>query len=161
MLTMMMAMMIQLAVPAGEPQIEIPDSALRDPYGFVLSHCSPLVRHPSESLEACEYRVGSALRARLPGFQPRPLSTTVASASDDPAPQTGSAFGGRCTTRRDSQRTEDGASSSGTIVCGDRSGDAAKLLEGLLRAPVEPCDRPASLETQEAWIARCRTLPPR
>lgn len=134
MLLTMMAMAIQLATPAADPQIEIPDSALRDPYGFVLSHCSPLVRRSSESLEACEHRVGTALRARLPDFRPRPLATTVASASDDPpTATTGSAFGGRCTTRQESQRGEDGSSSSGTIVCGDRSGAAAEVLEGLLR----------------------------
>ena len=130
----MMAISIQLATPAAEPQIEIPDSALRDPYGFVLSHCSPLVRRSSESLDACEYRVGTALRARLPEFRPRPLTTTVASASDDPpTATTGSAFGGRCTTRQDSQRTEDGSSSSGTIVCGDSSGAAGRALEEALR----------------------------
>ncbi len=134
MLLTMMAMTIQLAAPAGDPQIEIPDSALRDPYGFVLSHCSPLVRRSSESLEACEHRVGTALRARLPDFRPRPLATTVASASDDPpTATTGTAFGGRCTTRQDSQQSEDGSSSSGMIVCGDRSGAAASVLEGLLR----------------------------
>lgn len=128
-----MAMAIQLATPAGDPQIEIPDSALRDPYGFVLSHCSPLVRRSSESLEACEHRVGTALRARLPDFSPRPLTTTVASASDDPPTgTTGSAFGGRCTTRQESQRGEDGSSSSGTIVCGDRTGIAARVVEDLL-----------------------------
>lgn len=134
MLLTMMAMTIQLAALAGAPQIEVPDLALRDPYGFVLSHCSPLVRRSSESLEACEHRVGTALRERLPSFRPRPLSTTVASASDDPAPDTGSAFGGRCTTRQDSERGEDGSSSSSSsIVCGDRSGPAAAMLEGLLR----------------------------
>ena len=134
MLLTMMAMAIQLAAPAADPQIEIPDSALRDPYGFVLSHCSPLVRRSSESLEACEHRVGTALRARLPDFRPRPLTTTVASASDDPpTATTGSAFGGRCTTRQESQRGEVGSSSSGTIICGDRSGPAAAVLEGLLR----------------------------
>lgn len=134
MLLTMMAMAIQLATPAADPQIEIPDSALRDPYGFVLSHCSPLVRRSSESLEACEHRVGTALRARLPDFRPRPLATTVASASDDPpTATTGSAFGGRCTTRQESRQGEDGSSSSGTIVCGDRSGPAAEVLEGLLR----------------------------
>lgn len=135
MLLKMMAMTIQLAVPAGDPQIEVPDSALRDPYGFVLSHCSPLVRRSSESLEVCEHRVGTALRERLPSFRPRPLSTTVASASDDPpAAATGSAFGGRCTTRQGSERGEDGSSSSsGSIVCGDRSGPAAAMLDGLLR----------------------------
>ncbi len=134
MLLTMMAMAIQLATPAADPQIEIPDSALRDPYGFVLSHCSPLVRRSSESLEACEHRVGTALRARLPDFRPRPLTTTVASASDDPpAATTGSAFGGWCTTRQESQRGEDGSSSSGTIVCGDRSGAAARALDDVLR----------------------------
>lgn len=133
MLLTMMAMTIQLAAPAGDAQLEIPDSALHDPYGFILSHCSPLVRRSSESLEACEYRVGTALRARLPSFRPRPLATTIASASDDPAPRTGSAFGGRCTTRQDSERNEDGSSSSSTIVCGDRSGPAAAVLESLLR----------------------------
>ena len=134
MLLTMMAMAIQLATPAGDPQIEIPDSALRDPYGFVLSHCSPLVRRSSESLEACENRVGTALRARLPDFRPRPLATTVASASDDPpTAATGSAFGGRCTTRQESQQGEDSSSSSGPIVCGDRSGAAARALEDVLR----------------------------
>lgn len=128
------AMTIQLAAPAGDPQIEIPDSALRDPYGFVLSHCSPLVRRSSESLEACEYRVGEALRVRLPGFRTRPPATLVASGLDDPAPRTGTAFGGRCTTRQDSQRTEGSSSSSGMMVCGsDRNGSAARLLESLMR----------------------------
>ena len=134
MLQTMMAMMIQLAIPAGDPQIAVPDSALRDPYGFVLSHCSPLVRRSSESLEACEDRVGTALRARLPGFSPRPAATIVASASDDPPPaSTGTAFGGRCTTRQDVQRNADGSSSSGTIVCGDdrSAAIAAGALEGL------------------------------
>lgn len=134
MLLTLMAITIQLATPAADPQIEIPDSALRDPYGFVLSHCSPLVRRSSETLEACEHRVGTALRARLPEFRPRPLTTTVASASDDPpTATTGSAFGGRCTTRQDSQRNEDGSSASGTIICGDRSGAAARALEDVLR----------------------------
>lgn len=135
-LTMMMALTIQTAAPAGEPQIEIPDSALRDPYGFVLSHCSPLVRRSSESLEACEHRVGTALRARLPSFRPRPPATMVASGADDPpAAVTGSAFGGRCTTRQESRSDADAgsSSSSGTIVCGDRSGPAARVLESLLR----------------------------
>lgn len=132
MLLTIMAIAIQAA--GADPQIEVPDSALRDPYGFVLSHCSPLVRSSSESLEACENRVGTAVRARLPTFRPRPLMTTVASASDDPpTATTGSAFGGRCTTRQESQQNEDRSSSSGTIICGDRSGPAAAVLEGLLR----------------------------
>lgn len=135
MLLTMMAMAIQLAAPAGAPQIEIPDSALRDPYGFVLSQCSPLVRRSSESLEACEHRVGEALRTRLPDFRTRPPGTTVASASDDPpTARTGTAFGGRCTTRQDSQQNEDGSSSSAMLVCGDdRSGAASRALDEVLR----------------------------
>lgn len=132
MLQAMMAITIQLAAPAGDAQIEIPDWALRDPYGFVLSHCSPLVRRSSESLEACEHRVGEALRARLPDFRPRPAATLVASGADDPpAAVTGTAFGGRCTTRQESQRSEDGSSSSGMISCGD--GAAARVLEEVMR----------------------------
>lgn len=134
MLTVMMGLTIQTA-PTDDPRIEIPDSALRDPYGFVLSHCSPLVRRSSESLEACEYRVGEAVRARLPGFRTRPPATTVASGADDPpSVSTGTAFGGRCTTRQESQRNPDGSSAGGMIICGDdRSGATARALEGLMR----------------------------
>lgn len=134
MLLLMMAMTVQLAAPAGDPQIEIPESALRDPYGFVLSHCSPLVRRSSETLEACEHRVGTALRTRLPSFRPRPPATLVASGASDPPPTTGTAFGGRCTTSQDSQRNADGSTSSGMIVCGDdRSGAAAAVLDRVMR----------------------------
>ncbi len=136
MLLTIMAMTIQLAAPAGDPQIEIPDSALRDPYGFILSHCSPLVRRSSETLEACEHRVGSALRARLPDFRPRPPATMVASGADDPADaRSGTAFGGRCTTRQEGRSDPDAgsSSSSGTIVCGDRSGAAARVLDSVMR----------------------------
>lgn len=135
MMVMFLALAIQQAAPPTEPQIAVPDSALRDPYGFVLSHCSPLVRRSSESLEACEQRVGEAVRTRLPGFQPRPDATIVASGADDPpSSTTGTAFGGRCTTRQESQRSEDSSSSSGMIVCGnDRSGAAASVLKDLMR----------------------------
>ncbi|MFN3668746.1 MAG: hypothetical protein ACK4VY_05520 [Brevundimonas sp.] len=129
----MMALAIQQA-PAADPPLDIPDSAVRDPYGFVLSHCSPLVRRSSESLDACEHRVGEALRTRLPSFTPRPLATVVASGADDPAPRTGTAFGGRCRTRQDSHRDEAGSSSSAVLICGDdRSGAAASALESVMR----------------------------
>jgi hypothetical protein len=137
MMLMILAMTVQLAVPARDPQIAVPDSALRDPYGFVLSHCSPLVRRSSESLEACEDRVGTALRTRLPDFRPRPPATTVASASDDPPlASTGTALGGRCTTRQESRRTEDRSSSSGMIVCSDDRSAAAAA--GTLEGPRPP-----------------------
>jgi hypothetical protein len=136
MLLTMMAMTVQLAAAAEDPGIEIPDSALRDPYGFVLSHCSPLVRRSSESLEACEYRVGEALRVRLPGFRTRPPATMVASgANDPPTASTGTAFGGRCTTSQDGRTNADGSSSSGgMVICSNnRSGAGARVLERLLR----------------------------
>ena len=134
MLLILMAMTIQSADPTAEAPIEVPDSALRDPYGFILSHCSPLVRRSSESLATCENRVGEAVRTRLPTFRPRPAATTVASASDDPASAvTGTAFGGRCTTRQDSRQSPDGSSSSSSsVVCGDTSSSASRVLEGLL-----------------------------
>jgi hypothetical protein len=131
--TMMMALAIQQA-SAAAPPLDIPDSAVRDPYGFVLSHCSPLVRRSTESLDACEHRVGEALRTRLPDFSPRPLATVVAAGADDPAPRTGTAFGGRCRTRQDGHENEDGSSSSAILICGDdRSGAAASALESVLR----------------------------
>jgi hypothetical protein len=134
MLLILMTMTIQLAEPPVTPPLAVPDSALRDPYGFILSHCSPLVRRTGESLEACENRVGEAVRARLPTFRPRPAATTVASASDDPASAvTGTTFGGRCTTRQDSRQGADGSSSSSSsVVCGDTSSSASRVLEGLL-----------------------------
>ena len=135
MLLAMMALTIQLAAPASVPPIEVPDWALTDPHGFVLSSCSPLVRRSSESLEACEHRVTEAVRVRLPGFRSRPAATIIASGADDPpTTSTGTAFGGRCTTRQDSEHDEEGSSSSGMIVCGnDRLGAAANVLDGLIR----------------------------
>lgn len=135
MLLAMMMLTIQVAAPLEDPPLDIPDSALRDPYGFVLSQCSPLVRNRSETLEACEHRVGTAVRARVPGFRPRPAATVVASGMDDsPTETTGTAFGGRCTTRQDNRRSEDGSSASGTITCGDTSNPAAaRLLDNLMR----------------------------
>ena len=134
MVPMMVAVLIQLTPPAEAAPIEIPDSALRDPHGFLLSQCSPLVRRSTESLDACEHRVGEALRARLPEFRLRPLTSTVAASENDvTTAATGSAFGGRCTTRQEHQEGEEGSSSSRSIVCGDRSGAAAQALEEALR----------------------------
>ena len=50
-------------VPAFAPPI--PDWARADPYGYERSECSPLLRAASESLEACQVRVRSALAANL------------------------------------------------------------------------------------------------
>ncbi|HST91892.1 MAG TPA: hypothetical protein VLJ13_06795 [Brevundimonas sp.] len=61
------------AVPVEVPPI--PDSARADPYGYERSECSPLIRKASETLEACQSRVRSALAANLgaalpPGLAP-------------------------------------------------------------------------------------------
>lgn len=136
MLLILMAMAIQLAEAPVQPPLDVPDSALRDPYGFILSHCSPLVRRSSESLAACENRVGEAVRTRLPAFRPRPPATTIASASDDPRiPGSVRAAEGRCASRQESRRNADGSSSSASIttVCGDQSGAAASVLDRLMR----------------------------
>ncbi len=61
------------AAPVGIPAI--PDSARADPYGYERAECSPLIRKASESMEACQARVRTALAANLgadlpPGLAP-------------------------------------------------------------------------------------------
>lgn len=43
----------------------LPDWARADPYGYERSECSPLMRKASESLEACQARVRTALALDL------------------------------------------------------------------------------------------------
>ncbi|MFN3668747.1 MAG: hypothetical protein ACK4VY_05525 [Brevundimonas sp.] len=63
------------------------------------------------------------------------------------------------------RRAEEGFGGSVSRVCGEE--DAAldaldRLRESALpAAPAQPCDRPASYESQAAWIARCQALTPR
>ncbi|MDQ3125144.1 MAG: hypothetical protein M3Q74_06005, partial [Pseudomonadota bacterium] len=61
------------------------------------------------------------------------------------------------------RRSQDGFGGSLSRVCGDGAEAEAALdrLQESLRPAVEPCDQPATLESQDAWIARCRALPPR
>lgn len=77
------------------------------------------------------------------------------------APASGGAPGDGQNCRMVMRRSESGFGGSLSRVCGDEAESAAALerLRETMRPAVEPCDRPASLETQDAWIARCRALP--
>lgn len=79
------------------------------------------------------------------------------------APPSGGASGDAQNCRMVMRRSESGFGGSLSRVCGDEA--AVQDLLGRLDVPAqprpEPCDRPSSLESQEAWIARCRALPPR
>ncbi|HEY0103112.1 MAG TPA: hypothetical protein VGB60_06585 [Brevundimonas sp.] len=64
-----------IPVAAPTPIPAIPDYARADPFGYERSECSPLIRKASETLEACQVRVRSALAANLgaalpPGLAP-------------------------------------------------------------------------------------------
>lgn len=48
----------------------LPDWARADPYGYERSECSPLMRKASESLEACQARVRTALALDLGALPP-------------------------------------------------------------------------------------------
>ncbi|MBU1540844.1 MAG: hypothetical protein KKC29_12490 [Alphaproteobacteria bacterium] len=80
-------------------------------------------------------------------------------AAEPPAPSGSAAPRQNCRTVM--RRSESGFGGSLTRVCGDEpaSDGALESFEDTMRPVVEPCDRPANLETQEAWIARCRALP--
>jgi hypothetical protein len=74
----------------------IPDSARADPYGYERAECSPLIRKASESMEACQARVRTALAANLgdalpPGLAPAgaPDECRLAGAGDRYALQCG------------------------------------------------------------------------
>ncbi|KQY83565.1 MULTISPECIES: hypothetical protein [unclassified Brevundimonas] len=82
------------AAPVGIPAI--PDSARADPYGYERAECSPLIRKASESMEACQARVRTALAANLgadlpPGLAPAgaPDAGRLAAAGDRYALQCG------------------------------------------------------------------------
>lgn len=82
------------AAPVGIPAI--PDSARADPYGYERAECSPLIRKASESMEACQARVRTALAANLgadlpPGLAPAgaPDACRLATAGDRYALQCG------------------------------------------------------------------------
>ena len=85
MLAVVFAVMLQQTVPAVAGQVvwetpvpaeaataaaiteipAIPESARADPFGYERAECSPLIRKPLESMEACQQRVRLALAANL------------------------------------------------------------------------------------------------
>ncbi|WP_332658694.1 hypothetical protein [Brevundimonas sp.] len=114
MLAIVFAVLLQQAAPAATGQVlweepapppvvappaeipVIPDSARADPYGYERAECSPLIRKASESMEACQARVRSALAANLgdalpPGLAPAgaPDECRLAAAGDRYALQCG------------------------------------------------------------------------
>lgn len=120
--------------------------ALTDPLRWETSQCG------AAADDACRRQARNRLAMARAGL-----------ATGEPASSGESGPPGNC--RMVMQRSETGFGGSLSRVCGDGQAaeDALNRLENLTRSQptVEPCDRPASLETQEAWIARCRGLPPR
>jgi hypothetical protein len=76
-------------------------------------------------------------------------------------PASGGAAGDGQNCRMVMRRSESGFGGSLSRVCGDEG--VVQDLLGRMDVPAqprpEPCDRPGSLETQAAWIARCQALP--
>ncbi len=133
------------AATGREAGPEVPGWALSDPARWETSQCG------ADGDEACRRQARNRLAMARAGAA---AEAPAAGGGPSAAPQ-------NC--RMVMQRSESGFGGSLTRVCGDgvEAGAAADRLQDFLRPAPEPCDRPASLETQEAWIARCRALPPR
>ncbi|MEY4556458.1 MAG: hypothetical protein RL093_1577 [Pseudomonadota bacterium] len=128
---------------AAVPESGVPGWALLDPARWETSQCG------TAGDDACRRQARNRLAMARAG-----LATEAPSAGSAAAPD-------NC--RMVMRRSETGFGGSLSRVCGDVAEVEASLdrLEGALRPAVEPCDRPASLESQDAWIARCRALPQR
>jgi hypothetical protein len=123
MIALLLAGLLQAVAPASTTASELSPEALRDPYGYVLSQCSPLVLSGSEDPGACEARVWAAIRAVRPDAGPR--VTIPAQAA--PAGERSSAP--RCETR---QTPANGGGSS-RVLCGSNDPRARDALDALLR----------------------------
>lgn len=120
----------------------VPAWALTDPARWETSQCG------AAGDEACRRRARNRLAMARAGI-----------ASEPPAPPGGGAAPQNC--RMVMRRSESGFGGSLSRVCGD--GDEAeaaldRLQNSLRRAP-ESCEQPATMESQDAWIARCGALP--
>lgn len=62
---------VPVARPAPAAGPSLPASALADPYGYERAQCSPLIRSPSESMEACQGRVRAAFAVQANAEEPR------------------------------------------------------------------------------------------
>ena len=134
----------RLGFRTGRADGEVPTWALDDPAGWERSECG------AEGDDACRRQARNRLAMARAGVAAEPT-----------APGGASGDGQNC--RMVMRRSESGFGGSLSRVCGDEA--AVQDLLGRLDVPAqpqpEPCDRPGSLETQDAWIARCRALPPR
>lgn len=121
---------------------EVPAWALDDPAAWEASECG------AAGDEVCLRQARNRLAMARAGMAAE-------------APASGGAPGDGQNCRMVMRRSESGFGGSLSRVCGDEAESAAALerLREATRPAVEPCDRPASLETQDAWIARCRALP--
>ena len=140
--------MLRPAPVAVDDGAEVPGWALTDPARWERSQCG------AESDEACR----RAARNRL--------AVARASMAERAEPASPSRPQENC--RMVTQRSESGFGGSFTRVCGDgasveRAMEANRAMMDDLRARTmpedQPCDRPASSETQDQWIGRCRAAP--
>ena len=131
---------------AATPESGVPAWALTDPARWESSQCG------AEGDDACRRQARNRLAMARAGI-----------AAEPPAPTGGGAAAAPQNCRMVMRRSESGFGGSLSRVCGDAAATEATLdrFEDSLRPAVEPCDRPANLESQDAWIARCRALPPR
>lgn len=123
---------------------DIPAWALDDPATWEVTQCG------AAGDDACRRQARNRLAMARAGLATGPA-----------APDGRAAAPGNC--RMVMRRAETGFGGSLSRVCGDGAEAEAALdrLQESLRPTVAPCDRPATLESQDAWIARCRALPPR
>lgn len=129
---------------AASPESGVPAWALTDPARWETSQCG------AAGDDACRRQARNRLAMARAGV-----------VAEAPAPGDASGDGQNC--RMVMRRSETGFGGSLLRVCGDAAEAGASLnrLHAPLEPAAEPCDRPASLEPQDAWIARCRALPPR
>ena len=129
---------------AADPDAEVPAWALSDPARWELSECG------AGGDDACRRRARNRLAMARAGV-----------AAEVPAGGGSTGDGQNC--RMLMRRSENGFGGSLSRICGDaaEAEAALDLLNAPLQPAAEPCDRPATLESQDAWIARCRALPPR
>lgn len=129
---------------AALPESGVPAWALTDPARWETSQCG------AAGDDACRRQARNRLAMARAGV-----------VAETPAPGGASGDGQVC--RMVMRRAESGFGGSLSRVCGNEG--AVEDLLGRLDVPVqarpEPCDRPGSLETQAAWIARCQALPVR
>lgn len=131
---------------AATPESGVPGWALTDPARWEASQCG------ADGDDACRRQARNRLAMARAGVAAEPDAAT--GGGQAAAPQ-------NC--RMVMQRSASGFGGSLSRVCGDAAEAEAALvrLEESLRPVVQPCDQPATLESQDAWIARCRALPPR